>query len=716
MMSKTVRQRVEDLLQQMTLEEKVAQMIQLPCASNTQQMRMGIDEAVEWAKKGTGSFLNVLGEDARKIQEAACNTRLGIPVVFGIDAVRGHSLNEDGTIFPTQLACACTWDRGIAREMGKVTAREVATDGLHWTFSPLLCLARDLRWGRVNETFGEDPYLVGELAAATIEGYQGDDLTDNESILACAKHYIAYGEATGARDAYDSEVSYRKIREVFLPPFQKAVDAGCATFMTAYGSVDGTVTTADDHLLKDILRDEMGFEGFVVTDWKNNASLVEKQYVAADYNEAAILSTKGGNDMMMNSPEFYEPAIQMVKEGKLDEALIDDAVRHILTIKFKMGLFEKPAKDGVAGCIGSQEHQAAALNAARRSITLLKNNGILPLSNDKKVALIGKNADDVRAQYGDWTYFSHPLPKPDHPGKRPYVTLKEGFEALGVPVTYAYGCGPIESEKDDLDGAVKAAGQADVIVYVVGDEHCQIGEKKDRAKLELSGKQLELFYRLKAMGKPIVTVLVASKPLAIPEVAERSDALVIAFNGGAHAGTAVAEGLYGKFNPAGRLPISFPYHSGQMPVYYNHLLGWHGKSNGQYVEGKYCDLPKEPLFTFGEGLSYTTFAYEGLTFDADTLTATVTVTNTGDREGLETVQVYFRDLVSSVLTPLRQLIAWKQVSLAPGERKEVTFQLKREDFSLVNRKEERVVEPGDFRLQVGHSAKNEDLLSIDFTL
>ena len=715
-MSDSIKQRVEDLLKKMTLEEKVAQMIQLPCASNTQGNRMGVEEAVEWAKKGVGSFLNVLGEDARQIQEAACHSRLGIPVVFGIDAVRGHSLNEDATIFPTQLACACSWDRQIAREMGRVTAREVATDGLHWTFSPLLCLARDLRWGRVNETFGEDPYLVGELAAATIQGYQGEALDGEESILACAKHYIAYGEATGARDAYDSEVTYRKIREVFLPPFQKAVDAGCATIMTAYGSIDGTPVTADSHIMKDILREELGFNGFVVTDWKNNASLVEKQYAAADYNEAAVLSTEGGNDMMMNSPEFYEAAIQMVQEGKLDEALIDDAVRHILTIKFKMGLFEHPAKSGKPGCIGCEEHQNAALNAARRSITLLKNETILPLNGSEKIALIGKNAHDIRAQYGDWTYFSHPLPKPDHPGKRPYVTLKEGLEAMGADVTYAYGCGPVESEKDDLNGAVEIAKDAEVILYVVGDEHCQIGEKKDRAKLELSGKQLELFYRLKALNKPIITVLVASKPLAIPEVAESSDALVIAFNGGAHAGTAVAEALFGKFNPSGRLPISFPYHSGQMPVYYNHLLGWHGKSNGQYVEGKYCDLPKDPLYTFGEGLSYTTFAYDRLTFDADSLTATVDVTNTGDRAGLETVQVYFRDLVSSVLTPLRQLIAYQQVELAPGETKTVRFHLNRMDFSLVNRKEERVVEPGTFRLQVGHSAKESDLLSVDFHL
>ncbi len=715
-MKKDVSQKVEALLSQMTLEEKVAQMIQLPCMPGVPG-RIGLEEAKEWAKKGIGSFLNVLGDNARQIQEAACSSRLGIPTVFGVDAVRGHSLNDHATIFPTQLACACAWDPAVAEEMGKVTAREVLADGLHWTFSPLLCLARDTRWGRVNETFGEDPYLVGELAAATIKGYQGEDLAADGSILACAKHYIAYGESTGARDAYDSEVTYRKIREVFLPPFQKAVDAGCATIMTAYGSVDGTPVGTDPHLMKDILRDELGFDGFVVTDWQNNDSLLTKQFIAANHDEAAVLSTVGGNDMMMNSPEYYESTIRMVQEGKLDEALLDDAVRHILTIKFRMGLFDRLYKNTDPACIGCDAHQAAALNAARRSITLLKNNNqLLPLKGTEKIALIGKNADDVRAQYGDWTYFSHPAPDPDRPAIRPYVTLKEGLMAEGLDVTYTYGCGAVESEKDDLNAAVAAAEQADVILYAVGDEHCQIGEKKDRAKLELSGRQLELFFRLKALGKPMVCILIASKPLAIPELAEGTDALVVAFNGGAHAGTAITEALLGKFNPSGRLPISFPYHSGQVPVYYNHLLGWHGRSNGRYVEGKYCDLPKEPLFAFGEGLSYTDFAYSDLTFDPTTFTATVTVTNTGALAGRETVQVYFRDLYSSILTPIKQLIAFRQVELAAGESKTVEIQLKESDFSLVNAKEERVVEAGTFHLMVGHSSKEADLLTVEFEL
>lgn len=698
-----LNERVEKLLSQMTLEEKVAQMIQIPYP------QMGREEALRWAKLGAGSFLHVLGDNARELQQAALNSRLGIPVIFGIDAVRGHALNDHATIFPTQLACACTWDTEIARQMGVVTAREVATDGLHWTFSPLLCLARDPRWGRTNETFGEDPYLTGELAAALIRGYQGEDLSHPESIAACAKHYIAYGEATGARDAYDSEVTYRKVREVFLPPFKKAAEAGCASFMTAYGSIDGTPLTIDGYMLKDVLRGELGFEGFVVTDWKNVSSLVNKQFVAHDADEATKLAAEAGNDMIMTSPEFYESAIRLVKEGKLDEKIIDAAARHILNIKVRMGLFEQPEKTGKPECFGCEEHQQIALDAARRSVTLLKNDGLLPLK-DEKVLVVGANADDIWAQYGDWTYFSHPVWNPDHAPVRPYTTVKEGLEKL-AKCAYVRGCGPVEDEADDLAAAVAAAQDADVIIHVVGDVVTQVGEKKDRANLSLSGKQLELSKMLQATGKKIVTVLVGSKPLCLEDAAN-ANAVVIAFNGGAHGGQAVAEALYGKFNPSGRLPISFPQHSGQVPVYYNQLPGWHGFEN----IGKYCDLPKDPLYAFGEGISYTTYEYSDLKLDAETLTAKVTVKNIGNVAGLETVQVYFRDLVSSVLTPVKNLIAYQQVELAPGESKEIIFCFDKMDFSLVNRKEERVVEPGEFMLMVGHSSKDEDLLKVAFTL
>lgn len=711
-MNKTdVSARVERLLSQMTLEEKAAQMIQVPYTA------VGRKEALEWAKKGAGSFLHVLGDDARELQAEALKSRLGIPVLFGIDAIHGHGLNKDAAIFPSQLAAACSWEPELLREMGEVTAREVATDGLHWTFSPVLCLGRDTRWGRVDETFGEDPYLAGLLGAAVIKGYQGDSLADDEHILACAKHYIAYGEAVGARDACDSEITERKLREVFLKPFAEAAKAGCATFMTAYGSMDGTPFTASRKVMHDILRDELGFDGFVVTDWDNVSHMVNLQHVFADHVESSAAAAKAGNDMIMTTTAFYEGAVKAVQEGRMEESVLDDAVRHILTVKFRMGLFEQPEKKGKKGCIGCEAHQQATLKAARKSLTLLKNNGVLPLKNDvKRIAVIGANADDLQAQYGDWTYFSHPGGGKYTQGVRPYVTMKEGFEALcakkGVSFTYARGCGPIPCERDDISAAVEAAKDADVVFLAVGDRIEQIGETKDRANLDLSGRQDELFRALKTLRIPIVTVLIASKPLCIREEAEDSDAVICAFNNGQFGGQAIAEAAFGLFNPGGRLPISFPRHSGQVPVYYNSLPGWHGYRQAAH----YCDLPAEPLYTFGEGMGYAPFSYADLTLDEETLTATVSVTNQGGMTGEETVQVYFRDEVSSVMTPIKNLIAMRKVVLTPGETKSVSFRLKKEDFALIDAQCQAVTEPGEFTLFVGHSAKDGDLLSLRFTL
>lgn len=709
-MSNEIAARVEAILSQMTLEEKAAQMMQIPYTM------VGREEALRWAKLGAGSFLHVLGDDAREVQQTAMSSRLGIPVIFGIDAIHGHGLNDHATIFPSQLAAACAWDPAVVEEMGRVTAREVATDGLHWTFSPVLCLGRDTRWGRVDETFGEDPYLAGELGAAIIKGYQGESLDSDESILACAKHYIGYGEALGGRDACDTEMTYRKLRDVFLPPFKRAVEAGCATVMTAYGSIDGTPFTIDPKAMKDILRGELGFDGFAVTDWDNCGHLIVDQHIAADIEEAAVKTARGGNDMVMTTLGFYEAAIKAVRDGKLDEAVLDEAVRHILTVKLRMDLFEKPEKKGVPGCIGCEEHLASALDAVRRTVTLLRNDGMLPLkSGIKKIAVIGPNADNIQNQYGDWTYFTHPVPHTGHPPVRPYVTVKEGFEKLcaekGIELVYHEGCAVKASESDNIPGAVAAARDADAIILVLGDEQSQIGEGQDRANLDLSGRQMELFHALRELGVPLATVLVASKPLCMGDAATKANAVVCAFNGGMFGGQAVAEATFGCFNPSGRLPISFPHHSGQVPVYYNQLPGWHG-----WPTAHYCDLPAEPLFTFGEGLSYTTYAYDKLSFDAETLTAEVAVTNTGKLAGTETVQVYFRDMASSVLMPVKRLIAFRRVTLQPGETATLRFQFTRDDFSLIDRDEQRVTEPGDFTLFIGHSAKDEDLLAAAFTL
>ena len=437
-----VNARVEEILSKMTLSEKAAQMVQVPYPFVSRE------EALAWASRGAGSFLHVLGEEAREVQEHAMHARLGIPVLFGIDAIHGHGLNQGAAIFPSQLALACAWSPALAEEMGRVTAREVAADGLHWTFSPVLCLGRDTRWGRVDETFGEDPYLAGELGAAIIRGYQGEDIADGEHILACAKHYIGYGDAVGGRDSCDTEMTFRKLKETFLPPFARAVAAGVATIMTAYGSIDGTPFTASGRALNGILRGELGFRGFVVTDWDNVASLVERQCVAKDLDEASLLAARAGNDMIMTTTGFYESVIRLVESGRLEEATLDDAVRNILRVKVGMGLFERPMDRGTPDCLGCAAHQDSALLSARESVTLLKNDGVLPLqAGIKKIAVLGANADDIRAQYGDWTYFTHPRPNPDIAPARPYVTLLEGVCALaephGIEVIFARGCGPV---------------------------------------------------------------------------------------------------------------------------------------------------------------------------------------------------------------------------------------------------------------------------------
>ena len=702
-----IKAKVEEILSRMTLEEKAAQMVQVPVAM------VGPEESEKWAQRGAGSFLHTLGEEARRLQSICTKTRMGIPAVFGIDAIHGHGLNEHATIFPTQLTAACSWNRETTYQMGRATAKEVAADGLHWTFSPVLCLARDTRWGRVNETFGEDPYLAGELGAAIIKGYQGDDLSDRDSILACAKHYIAYGEATGARDSIDSEVTFRKVREVFLPPFKKAVDAGCATFMTAYGSLDGTSCTVSKKLLTDILRDELGFDGFVVTDWDNVQSLKDKQNVCETLEEASLLAAEAGNDMIMTSLEFYDAAINAVKTGIMKESVLDEAVRHLLTIKLRMGLFEHPDKLGDPAFLGCEEHLNLARKMADESIVLLRNDGMLPLKA-KKVAVIGANADDLTAQYGDWTYFSHPLPNLEHKWMRPYATVKEGMETLGkklgVEVVYEKGCCVLPNDEDEalMASALEAAKDSEAVVYVVGDVYAQVGEFKDRGDLALSGKQMELYERIAALGKPVCVVLVASKPLCMGRMADESSALIAAFNGGMFGGDAVARAIFGEINPCGRLPISFPRHSGQLPVYYNELPGWHG--------GKYNDLPHAPQFAFGEGLSYTTFEMADLSFDAESLIAKATVKNTGERDGVAIVQAYFNDVYSSVITPVKQLCGFERVALRAGEAKEVAFSFKKEDFALVTPDERYVTEPGLFEMMVGLSSKDEDLLKTAFRI
>ncbi|MCH5210256.1 MAG: glycoside hydrolase family 3 C-terminal domain-containing protein, partial [Oscillospiraceae bacterium] len=584
-------------------------------------------------------------------------------------------------------------------EMGRVTAREVCADGLDWTFSPVLCIGRDLRWGRVDETFGEDSYVVGELGKAIIEGYEDENL-----IIACVKHYIAYGEATGGRDAYDSPVTERKIREVFLPPFQKAVEAGCGSVMTAYGSIDAKPLTANKRILREILKDELGFNGFVVTDWENVRSLVTNQHYTDNLTDASLAAVEAGNDMSMNTHEFYECMLSLLKNKKIHQSLIDDAVRRILRIKFRLGLFdnkERPPKSVIA-CEG---HKKINHELARESVVLLKNNNLLPLRRDTKaIAVIGPNADDIRAQYGDWTFFSHPEPKNNVIPKGEFYTVLDGMrEIFGKDrILYEKGC-DIFGKEDRIEKAVKLAKKSDVVVCVIGDTLSQNGEYRDRADISLTDIQLELLKKLKGTHKKIIAVLVNCKPLCISYLKENCDAVIEMFNGGDFGGLAVAELIAGKFNPSGKLSISFPQHSAQTPCYYNSYDGWHG--------GQYVDLEKGNVYDFGDGLAFSEYVYSNLRLskktasENDVIDISVDVTNNGNMDGKETVMLFVNDAVSSILTPRMELKDFQKVFIKAGDTKTVTLKFPVKDLALVTPDLEYIVEKGDFEIMVGRNTK-----------
>jgi len=696
-----VDERVADLLGRMTLEEKVGQMCQV------NGTKPDADEWIE--KRHIGSFLHVIGEPAVRLQKLAEKTRLGIPLVFGIDAIHGHALWKDATVFPTQLGMSSSWNPALLEKVGRITAKEMAVTGMHWTFSPVFCVARDLRWGRIDETFGEDPYLIGELGSALVRGYQGRDLGAADSVLACAKHYAAYSETEGGRDATEAFVSERRMRATFLPAFEAAAKAGCATYMTAYQAIDGTPCAANGRLLRDVLRGEWGFEGFVVTDWNDVGHMVKPQFTCAAVKDAAKLAIEAGNDMMMSTPDFYDAAVSLVKDGAVDVKLVDDAARRILRMKFALGLFDAkryPRTERAAEIMACADHRAAALEAAYEGIVLLKNRRkTLPLKKAvRRIAVIGPNADDVEAQLGDWVSHSKESPRTN------VVTILEGIrERAGEKrkVSYARGCDVIDAGKDGIARAARLARGADVAIVVVGDTRALTGEGRDRANLDLSGGQQALVEALKKTGTTLVVILVNSKPLSIPWLAENADAILEAWNPGMEGGTAVAAILFGDRAPSGKLTISFPFHVGQQPVYYNQLPGWHAP--------KYVDMPATPVFAFGYGLSYTAFSYSNLEvkktklWRGEPLRVEVAVENTGRVAATEIVQLYTRDLVSSVTTPVKELKAFARVELAAGERKTVALEVPYDRLALIDRDARRVVEPGEFEVAVGGSSRDEDL-------
>ncbi|HEX7452427.1 MAG TPA: glycoside hydrolase family 3 N-terminal domain-containing protein, partial [Polyangiaceae bacterium] len=581
-----LEQRVEDLLARMTLAEKVGQLMQL----NGQ-----VEPVKNVREVQPGSLLHILNDELLEAMDAAAETRLGIPLLVAEDGIHGHSFQRGATIFPTQLALSCSWNVDLLEDVARVTAREMATTGAHWTFSPVLCLSRDLRWGRTGETFGEDPLLIAELGAAMIRGYQGKGLGDADGVLACAKHYAGYSETQGGRDASEADISRRKLRSYFLPPFERAARAGCMTFMTGYQAIDGLPSTANHWLLTQVLKEEWGFRGILVTDWDNVGRLFWEQRIVPSPKEAAVVAVRCGNDLIMATPSFFEAAQAAVREGLLAETEIDDVVRRILSLKFRMGLFENPRRPDrakQASVIACPAHAAANLRAARESLVLLKNDQLLPLNAEKlrKIAVVGPNADDDLAQLGDWSLGGpqHPIEKGKHP-RECTVTLLDGIRAR-VPascvVAYAKGCSVRSADPVELATVQAACKDADAVVLVVGDDLPFIGEGHSTATLELLGGQRELVDAVALLGKPVVLALVSSKPLVLPAATEQVAAVVACFNPGMQGGLAFAELLFGDFNPSGKLTVSFPKHAGQQPSFYTQVRGQHGH--------EYADLDQIP--------------------------------------------------------------------------------------------------------------------------
>ncbi|GAA5032778.1 glycoside hydrolase family 3 N-terminal domain-containing protein [Microbacterium fluvii] len=727
--------RVADLLGRMTVEEKVGQMLQLDARDDVEQ---------QVVHQHVGSILHASPARLALAHELVARTRLRIPLLVAEDCIHGHSFFEGATIFPTQLGMAASWDAELLERVARVTAVEVAATGIHWTFSPVLCIARDLRWGRVDETFGEDPFLIGELASAMVRGYQGDGLADPTAILATAKHFAGYSETQGGRDASEADISPRKLRSWFLPPFERVTKEGCRTFMLGYQTTDGVPITVNEWLLNDVLRGEWGYTGTLITDWDNVGRMVWEQRVQPDYAHASAAAVRAGNDMVMTTPGFYQGALDAIAQGLLAESDLDRAVARILTLKFELGLFEDPRLPDharIGEVVASAQHTALNLEAARRSLVLLRNDGTLPLCpGTRRIAVVGPLADDAQTQLGDWAGSSGQadwLPN-GHP-REMITTVLDGLRAQapdGCVIEHAVGAGILTLAEDPAgaffpDGqprpqvvvptppdealiaeAVAAAERADVVVAVVGDRVELVGEGRSTATLDLIGGQIALLDALVATGTPVVVVLLASKPLVLPPSAARAAALVWAANPGMQGGRAIAELLRGVIEPTGRLPISFARHVGQQPTYYNQIRGQHGD--------RYADLTQSPAHVFGEGLSYTTVEYSDLRIvdeHPDTeVRAVVTVRNTGSRPAREVVQVYVRDQVASVSWADRELKAYRTVDLAPGAEATVELTLPVADCTIVDAAGRRIVEPGAFDLLVGPSSRDDDLLSATFTV
>ncbi|WP_019911289.1 beta-glucosidase BglX [Paenibacillus sp. HW567] len=699
----------------MTLEEKIAQLLQLAApfydepgddseiTGPMEELGIGND-----TKRAAGSVLGIAGaEKMMAVQkEHLASNRLGIPLLFMADIVHGFK-----TIFPIPLAIGCSWNPELAELSAEIAAREAAVSGLHVTFAPMVDLVRDGRWGRVMESTGEDTYLNSVFAKAFVQGFQGDDLeNDMTRVAACVKHFAAYGLAEGGRDYNTVDLSERQLREYYLPAYKAAVDAGVEMVMTSFNIVDGIPATGNRRLMRGLLRDEWGFDGVVISDWAAIKEMIAHG-AAEDDKEAAFKAIYSGVDIDMMTTSYVKHLPELVKEGLVDEALIDEAVLRILKLKEKLGLFENPMRGAdpelEKKIVYSDEHRQVSRKLAEKSSVLLKNEGVLPLQANQRVALIGPFADSGDI-LGWWSWQG---------SKETAVKLGASMQVLSASpdhVVIAEGSGIHTISESQKAEAIKAAADADVIVLAVGEASEMSGEGGSRSDIRLPQAQLELIRVMKELGKPLAVVLFNGRPLDLHGVYDVADAVLEAWFPGSEGGAALADLLYGKVNPSGRLSMSFPYSVGQIPVYYNAYNTGRPKpeeeTDNRYIS-QYIDIPNEPLLPFGFGLSYTTFAYEGLSLSSEVMAADrplevkVTVTNTGNMAGTETVQLYIRDISGEVVRPVKELKDFRQVGLAPGESKEVVFRIEETQLRYHHSDLSFTSDPGRFTVYVGASSR-----------
>lgn len=695
--------RVEELLARMTLEEKLGQMSQGSAFSVPLS-----NEIKDQIRKGRwGSFLNAGGPDGRvEAQRIALKeSRLGVPILFGRDVIHGYK-----TVFPIPLGQSASWDPELIEAAARVAAREASAEGYHWTFAPMIDITRDPRWGRVAETLGEDPYLTSVLGAAMVRGFQGERLDAAGSLAACAKHYVGYGAAEAGRDYNSTWIPENRLREVYLPPFHAARQAGVATFMSAFNALNGVPASANPFTLRQVLREEWKYDGMVVSDWTSIEELIAHG-VARDGADAARQAALAGVDMEMVSTNYFDRLPALVKSGQVPMSVIDQAVRNILRLKFRLGLFDKAPE--AAGIDPAAESLALARRAAVKSVALLKNDGVLPLAkNAGRVAVIGPLADAPEDQMGTWTL--------DGRVKDVETPLAALRKALGEQrVAYAPGLKNSRDEsREGFAAAVEAARGADVALLFLGEERSLSGEARSRAFLDLPGAQEALVEELAKTGKPMAAVILAGRPLTFHAVAARVNAVMYAWHPGTMGGPAICDLLLGDASPSGKLTITFPRTVGQVPIYYARLNtgrpappGERGVPMGSPLEpkdytSKYIDVDLTPEYPFGFGLSYTTFEYSNLRVSqprlplGGKLSVSAEIANTGQRDGEEIVQLYVRDVVASVARPLRELKGFQRVRLRAGEKRTVTFQLTTGDLAFYNAANRLATEPGRFQVWI----------------